>query len=194
MTPLATLSGHFLLLGLVLRVAGAGLPLQPMAQHAKLWGRRTPAAILQFWGTRAAPQLCALPEALLTATAKRKDKHTSHTPLPLLLAPPLLSILPLRPSQSVLPTSLSNPWCQTSAFLYQVCPAGAVLVRARGGRELWESSSWHFSDRLSPVLLLTSRIPAALNKAAPSGVLRAGLYFVLFLKHLLFNKGLGSAS
>lgn len=36
------------------------------------------------------------------------------------------------------------------------------------------------ADRSSPVLPPTSRIPAALNKAAPSGVLRAGFYFVLF--------------
>lgn len=45
-TLLASLSGHSLLLRLVLGAAGDGLPVQPVAQHAEFWGRRSPAAPL----------------------------------------------------------------------------------------------------------------------------------------------------
>lgn len=71
--PLASPSGHFLPLGFVLNAAGAGLPVQPVAQHTELWGRRSPAA-LQLWGAGAAPQLSVLLGAPLTAAAERKDR------------------------------------------------------------------------------------------------------------------------
>lgn len=76
-SQLARLSGHFLLLGLVLCVASAGLPLQPVAQHAELCGGRSSAAALRFRGTGAAPWLCVL-GALLTAAAERKHRYQSN--------------------------------------------------------------------------------------------------------------------
>lgn len=79
-TLLVSLSGYFFLLRLVLGAAGSDLPLQPVAQHAELWGRRTPATTLQFWGTGAVPWLCVLLEALLTAAVERKDRCRSNPP------------------------------------------------------------------------------------------------------------------
>lgn len=109
-TPLASLSGRFLPLGLVLGAASAGLPVQPVAQHTEFWGRRSPAA-LRLWGAGAAPRLGVLLGAPLTAAAERKDRCRSHSPLLLLWPHPALhapSALPVCPRP--LPSCFRFAW------------------------------------------------------------------------------------
>ena len=148
-------SGHFFLLGLVLGMAGTGLPLQPMAQHAELWGRCTPAAALRFWGTGTVPRLCVL-GALLAAAAERKHRCQSNPPRSFWPRP--ISILSLSSPPSVSPTDLVDSWCQASAFLYQLCLLVLSLwVSAVAGHR--ENQAPGVSeDRLSPVLSWDAQI------------------------------------
>lgn len=128
-TPLASLSSRFLLLGLVLAEASAGLPLQPVAQHAELRGRCAPAAALQLWGTGAAPRLCILLRALLTAAAERKNRCRSNThPVFLPVTSLALHSASLCQSLSVSATGQGDPWCQASAFPCQVCLQASLCV------------------------------------------------------------------
>lgn len=116
-TQSASPSGHFLLLALALGMAGAGLPLQPVAQHAELWGRCTPAAALRFWGTGTVPWLCVL--GALLAAAERKHRCQSNPPRSSGPAPSPFCLSQALPSVS--PTDLVDSWCQASAFPYQLC-------------------------------------------------------------------------
>lgn len=187
--PAGHSSGHFLLPWPVPGPVGAGLPLQPMAQHAELWGRCTPAAALRFWGPGAAPRLCVLPGAPLTAAAKRKDRRRSNTPVLLHPSSPPHSTahLSLRVCP---PRGPGGPRGQASAFLRRVCLAGAVAGH-RGSPAPGISAG-----RLSPVLTPHAQDPAVLSKAAPSGALAAGpLFYSCFSSTcFVFHKGLGSAS
>ena len=134
-------SGHFLLLGLVLGAAGTGIPLQPVAQHAELGGRCSPAAARQFWGTGAAPQLCVLLGALLTAAAKRKYGCISNSALLFLWPLPLLSILPLCPSHR--PGGALVPGlCLSVSGLPSWCCPGACPLRLGGAA--WKPGSRAF--------------------------------------------------
>lgn len=145
-TPLASLSGCFLPLGLVLGAASAGLPVQPVAQHTEFWGRRSPAA-LRLWGAGAAPRLGVLVGAPLTAAAERKDRCRSHSPLLLLWPHPALHA----PSA---PPCLS----QASAFLFQVCLAGAILKAPAVAGHSGSQAPGVSTDRLSPALPLLPSI------------------------------------
>lgn len=96
------------------------------------------------------------------------------------------STVPLSPSPALHPDSLSllvcpshrpgGPWFQASAFLYQACLAGAVLLRACYGQAPWEPSSWLFGRQVESCSS-HPQDPAALNKATPSGALGAGPLF-----------------
>lgn len=140
-TQSASPSGHLLLLALVLGMAGAGLPLQPVAQHTELWGR--------FWGTGTVPWLCVL-GALLAAAAERKHRCQSNPPHSSGPAPSPFCLSQALPSVS--PTDLVDSWCQASAFPYQLCLTVLSLwVSAVAGHR--ENQAPGVSeDGLSPVL------------------------------------------
>lgn len=106
--------------------------------------RRCSRALCPSWGS---PHCCCGEKGQV------RIKQPSTAPLA-----PSLSLLPLCSSLSAPPTGLADPWCQASAFLSQVCLAGAVLVRAHVAGPQGSRAPGVSTDRLSPVLLLTPRI------------------------------------
>lgn len=183
-TLLVRLSGCFLLLRLVLGAAGPGLPLQPVAQHAELWGRCAPASTPQFWGTGAVPWLCVLLGALFTAAAERKDRCRSSTPqLFPLYPPPHPPPPPFRLSLSLagcLTHRPVGPRCQASALPHRACLVGAVLVPSRGV----PAAVGHRGNRAPPPRCVCQRAepsssprPAAPSKQLPQELWELGLYF-----------------